>query len=79
VNRTGRIFRRMLFFVVAMIAIRHFIPEMETQLPGVYKLLDEVAIPVINWLYAMACKVYITFANLPVVENVLDILANLVA
>lgn len=62
---------------LALLVVRHFCPEIQEQIPAVYEFLDNIALPVINWLYAVAMKVVQWIVSQPVIQNILEMLKNL--
>lgn len=62
---------------VALLVARHFVPEIEEQLPAVYSFLDSVALPIINWLYAFAMKCVNWLMSQEWIANIIEFLRNL--
>lgn len=62
---------------VLLLVIRHFAPEVAEELPAVYKFLDAVMLPVINWLYAVAMNLIQFVVEWPWVQAILEWLQNL--
>ena len=75
----GKTFRNMLIFAVGMTVLQHFVPEAREFFPGVYSYLDNIILPVINWAYAFATKVYSMFADMPVIKTIIEAFADFVA
>lgn len=62
---------------LALLVIRHFCPEVQEQIPAVYQFMDNVALPILDWLYAIVMKGVQWFTSLPGVRSVLEALKNL--
>lgn len=78
VRKLGRVLRGMLILAIVLTALEHFVPEARTTLSGIYALSDKIAMPVLNWSFSLATKVYLWIAELPIVRNLIQGLANLV-
>lgn len=66
-----------LWFMLALLAAREFVPGIEEHIPAVYGFLDSFAVPVVNWVYAIAAKLLNWVASLPLIETILEWLASL--
>lgn len=64
---------------IVLLVVRHFCPEVQEQIPAVYQFLDSVALPIINWLYAIVMKLAQWLLSQPAVQNVLEALKNIAA
>ena len=62
---------------IALLVARHFVPEIEEQLPAVYDFLDTVALPIINWLYAIGMKCVNWLMSQGWIANIIEFLRNL--
>lgn len=62
---------------LALLVVRHFCPEIQEQIPAVYQFLDGVALPIINWLYAIVLKAVQWLISQPMIQNILEMLKNL--
>ena len=62
---------------VALLVARHFVPEIEEQLPAVYSFLDSVALPILNWLYAIGMKCVNWLMSQEWIANIIEFLRNL--
>lgn len=62
---------------VALLVVRHFAPEVEAQLPSVYRFLDDVALPIINWLYAIGLKGIELLMSQAWIASIIELLRNL--
>lgn len=78
VHRAAKSLRRMLLFAIVLMVVQYFVPEVPEKLPHVYRLLNEVAIPIVEWFYGVTVNVLHWIANLPIIRNVLEGLANLI-
>ena len=72
-------FRRGLGLVmpIALLVVRHFVPEISESLPHVYALLDEIVIPIIDWSYKLCMKVLNIFVQKEWFQKIIETLANL--
>lgn len=68
-----------LWLPLALLALRCFAPEIEREIPGIYKFLDTVVVPPINWIYALATKGINWLLNLGFVQTIIEFLSNLAA
>lgn len=68
-----------LWFVLALLVVRHFVPEIAEEISAVYEFLDTVVLPIVNWLYTVSLKVVNQFIHEGWVAKLLEILRNLAA
>lgn len=73
----SKMLRDMLFSIIALLVLQHFVPEVAERLPNLYGLLNEVMIPVAEWCYGVVMNAFREFANLPVIRDILEILKSL--
>ena len=74
----GRVLRGMLILAIVLAVLEHFAPEARTTLSGIYNFTEKIAMPILNWSFSLATKVYLWIAELPIVRNLIQALANLV-
>ena len=66
-----------LWFMLALLVARELVPGIEEHIPAVYAFVDTIAVPVVNWVYAIATKLLEWIASLPLLETILGWLASL--
>ena len=62
---------------ILLLVIRHYIPEIEQNIPHVYQFLDQVAIPIIEWSYQLGLKAFHWLMNQEWFANIIQVLADL--
>ena len=70
-------FRMTFWFELALLVIRHFVPEIEEQIPAVYAFIDNIMLPIINWMYAIAMKAAQFVMSDEGIATILEWLSNL--
>ena len=76
-RRLNKVLTRTFWVVVVLMIIRHFVPEMEESLSGVYSFLDGCILPVVNWAFDICSKVVQELLNQQWFANFLATLKGL--
>ena len=66
-------------FPVALLVIRAIVPEVAEALPHTYAFLDQVIIPMIEWLYAAALNAFEALMQQEWFQEILQFLASFAA
>ena len=77
-ERIGRSLRRSILLVIFLLLARHFVPELGESLSGVYLLIDNFVVPVLNWCFGILYKGLNWALNLPIISNIVEFLSNIV-
>ncbi len=67
----------MLFWIVALLVLQHFVPEASEKLPNLYGFLNEIMIPIVEWCYEVVKNLLHGFANLPIIRDIIEFLKAL--
>ena len=75
----GKTFKITFWLELALLALRHFCPEVAETMPHVYMFLDTVAVPVFDWCWALLLNAIEWLTSLPFVVKLLELAQNMVA
>ncbi|MBQ9280105.1 MAG: hypothetical protein IJ215_03565 [Clostridia bacterium] len=76
-NRVRNVVRFSLLMPVLLLVLRHYLPEIEQDIPYVYQFLDRVMIPIIEWAHKLGLKAINWLTAQEWVANVIQTIANL--
>lgn len=72
----GRTFKITFWLEIALLALRHFCPEVAEAMPHAYLFLDTVAVPVFDWVCALLLNAVEWLASLPFFAKLLELAQN---
>lgn len=75
--RRHRRIRFSLLLPIALLVLRHIVPEVAEEIPYVYEFLDNVVVPIIEWVYKLGMKVFTLLMEQAWFANIIEFFANL--